>query len=178
MPIDFKPLSMMELRGSPGEILDRVANRGEAFVVERNGQQKACLVPLSLFMPDIQPVRLSRELERLHRQDEQHTTAISDDHQLELRFHHQGHERNVTITIRLPHGYPNVCPKVYAEPLPPGCPHRWQDGSLCIFGAVEAWNPGKHTVVHVLRLARQWLVHHTKWKRTGEWPSEEVVDGE
>lgn len=176
MPIDFKPLSMMELRGSPGEILDRVAD-GEAFVVERNGQQKACLVPLSLFMPDIQPARLWRELERLHQQGEQHSTVISDSNELELHFRREGAEKDVTIKVGLPHGYPSVCPKVYATPLATGCPHRWQDGSLCIFGALETWNPGKHTVVHVLRFARHWLSQYASWKLTGTWPSE-VVDGE
>lgn len=44
MPLDFKPLSMMKLRSAPGEVLDRVAQKGEAFVVERNGEQMACLV--------------------------------------------------------------------------------------------------------------------------------------
>jgi len=70
MPIEFKPLSMMQLRSAPGEVLDRVAQQGEAFVVERNGEQMACLVPLSLFMPDIQPKRLAREFDRLQGQEE------------------------------------------------------------------------------------------------------------
>ena len=46
MPLDFSLLSMTELRNRPGEILDRVADKGEAFIIERSGQRKACLVPL------------------------------------------------------------------------------------------------------------------------------------
>ena len=55
MPLDFALLSMTELRNRPGEILDRVADKGEVFIIERNGQRKACLVPLSILLPDIPP---------------------------------------------------------------------------------------------------------------------------
>ena len=57
---------MTELRNRPGEILDRVAETGEAFIIERNGARKACLVPLSVFFPDVSPVRESaRRFEEL-----------------------------------------------------------------------------------------------------------------
>ena len=59
MPLDFGLLSMTELRNRPGEVLDRVADDGAAFIIERNGRQKACLVPLSAFFPDIQPTRIA-----------------------------------------------------------------------------------------------------------------------
>ena len=58
MPQDFELLSMTELRNRPGEILDRVADGGEAFIIERNGSRKACLVPLSVFFPDVPPARI------------------------------------------------------------------------------------------------------------------------
>ena len=45
MHIEFKPLPMMALRSSPGEVLDEVSREGAAYLIERNGQQKACLVP-------------------------------------------------------------------------------------------------------------------------------------
>jgi ubiquitin-protein ligase len=169
MPIDFKPLSMTQLRSAPGEVLDRVAQKGEAFVVERNGEQMACLVPLSVFMPDIQPKRLAREFEHLEAQGEEYATSISDERELQFRFRKQGPDGDVTVTISLPHGYPNACPKVFVHPIPDGCPHRWQDGSLCIFGAMDVWNPGKHDVLYVLRLARRWLDHFATWKQTGAW---------
>ena len=51
MPLEFKSLPMMTLRSSPGEILDRVSRHGEAFVIERSGQQLACLVPIANFPP-------------------------------------------------------------------------------------------------------------------------------
>src|SRR5438094_931639 len=103
MPLDFKPLSMMKLRSAPGEVLDRVAQKGEAFVVERNGEQMACLVPLSVFMPDIQPKRLAREMEALHRHNEEYSASISDERELRLTFRWQGPEEGMTITISLPH---------------------------------------------------------------------------
>ena len=35
------------------------AEQGQAFVIERNGKQKACLVPMSVFFPDIAPARIA-----------------------------------------------------------------------------------------------------------------------
>ena len=163
---------MMALRSAPGEVLDRVAQKGEAFVVERNGHQMACLVPLSVFMPDIQPARLTREFERLYEREEKYTASFTHARELELHFGGQGPQQDITLTVRLPHGYPNTCPKVYAEPLPEGCPHRWQDGSLCLFGAMELWNPGQHDVQDVLNLSRRWLSHFETWQRSGAWGDE------
>lgn len=169
MPLNFQPLSMMELRSAPGEVLDRVAQKREAFIVERNGHQMACLVPLSVFMPDIQPARLAREFERLQAQSEEHTTSITEERELDLHFHGEGPDQGITLTVRLPHGYPSACPKVYAHPISDHCPHLWQDGSLCLFGVMELWNPGRHDVLYVLRLARRWLSHFEEWRRTGAW---------
>jgi hypothetical protein len=163
---------MMELRSAPGEALDRVAHKGEAFIVERNGHQMACLVPLSVFMPDIQPARLAREFDQLQRQEENHTVSISDERELSLHFRGEGRDHNITLTICLPHGYPSASPKVSAYPLPDNCPHRWQDQTLCIFGATELWNPGQHDVLHVLQQARLWLAHLGRWQETGEWGEE------
>lgn len=174
MPLNFTPLSMMDLRSAPGEALDRVARQGEAFVIERNGQQMACLVPLSIFMPDIQPARIAREMERLSDQHEEPRTSITDERELELQFRGEGSNKKITLVIRLPHGYPNTSPKVYADPLPDQCPHRWQDGSLCIFGVMELWNPGQHDVVHVLGLARRWLSHFEAWQGEGKWGGDQV----
>ena len=65
MHVDFGLLSMTELRTRPGEILDRVADGGEAFIIERGGRRKACLVPLSVFVPDISPARIADEIAEL-----------------------------------------------------------------------------------------------------------------
>jgi len=175
MPLTFKPLPMMELRNAPGEALDKVAHKGEAFIIERNGYQLACLVPLSMFMPDIQQARLTKEFERLHAQEEQHTLSLTDLREIELHFRREGAGRDITLTILLPHGYPNASPKVYATPLPERAPHRWQDGSLCIFGATDIWNPGRHDVPHVLKQARKWLQNLEAWKANGAWPGGETT---
>jgi hypothetical protein len=172
MPLNFTTLSMMDLRGAPGEALDRVAREGEAFIIERNGQQMACLVPLSIFMPDIQPARIAREMERLNDQHETPKTSINDDKELELQFRGEGSNKQLTLIVRLPHGYPNASPKVYVDPLPDKCPHRWQDGSLCIFGVMGPWNPGQHDAVYALGLARRWISHFETWKQQGQWGEE------
>ncbi len=173
MPLNFQTLSMMELRGAPGEVLDRVAQNHEAFIIERKGQQMACLVPLSVFMPDIQPARLAREFEALDIESEERRVSITGENELELQFRGEGAGRDVALTVRLPHGYPNAGPKVFADPIADNSPHRWQDGSLCIFGAMEIWNPGKHDVSHALRLARQWLSQYEAWRQSGRWNKEE-----
>jgi hypothetical protein len=169
MPINFQIMSMMDLRSAPGEVLDRVAEGGEAFIVERKGQQKACLVPISVFMPDIQPARLAREFNQLQSNNEWHRTSITDDQELELHFREEGAQQDKTIRIRLPHGYPNTGPKVFIDSLPQGCPHRWSDGSLCVFGPTALWNPGQHDAVYVLGLARRWLARFAVWERKGVW---------
>jgi antitoxin (DNA-binding transcriptional repressor) of toxin-antitoxin stability system len=170
--LNFKYLSMMDLRSKPGETLDRVANGEEAFIIERNGKQMACLVPVSTFFPNIQPTRLNREFELLKDAGEEHATTITDEREIELHFWDQGAHHDIEITILLPHGYPNAAPKIFAEQLAEDCPHRWPDGSLCVFGHIETWNPGKHDVTHCLYLARRWLTHYAKWTRDGVWGSE------
>jgi prevent-host-death family protein len=170
LKIDFKTLKMMELRSSPGEILDRVARDGEVFVIERNGQPKACLVPVSFLLPDISPDRIAQELDRLRERNEKPTLAINESKELAIDFREIAGGENAVISIVLPHGYPNAAPRIHVQPLPPNTPHRWQDGSLSIFGATAVWNAKSHDVVHVLSLVRLWLKQYSAWRRTGEWP--------
>lgn len=170
MHIDFHPLSMMDLRSSPGEVLDEVASRGRAFVIERNGQPKACLVPISHFLPDIQPTRISKELDSLARGNESFRIAITATREIQLLFKELAGEETIVVCITLPHGYPHKAPVVTGDPIQPTSPHRWRDGSLCIFGVMETWNPGKHDVVHALNLCRRWLANYLTWRKTGEWP--------
>ena len=173
MHIDFQPLSMMDLRSRPGEILDDVAVRGRAYVVERNGQQKACLVPISVFLPDISPNRISQELDSLAAAKELFRTSITENREIQLLLTEPTERKNIRLCIRLPHGYPNKSPVVTAEPINPSSPHVWPDGSLCIFGAMETWNPGRHDVVHTLKLCRRWLRRYARWSTTGNWPVRE-----
>ena len=170
MKIDFKTLKMMELRSSPGEVLDRVADDGEVFVIERNGQPKACLVPVSFLLPDISPERINEELNRLTDKKENHKLTINEHKELEINFHEVAAGENIVISIVLPHGYPNAAPRIYALQVPPNTPQRWQDGSLSIFGTMAMWNSRSHDVIYALNLARKWLKQYAKWRKTGEWP--------
>lgn len=175
MPLDFRLLSMTDLRSRPGEVLDRVADNGEGFIIERNGRRTACLVPLSLFFPDISPARIADEIEELSANNEEARTTITENRELVFRFPHKLTDGTpIELRIVLPHGYPNSCPRVYADAVRADAPHRWGDGSLCLFGVMSAWNPGKQTVCSTLSLARRWLNHYDTWRSTGNWSKPEV----
>lgn len=173
---DFRLLPMTELRTRPGEILDRVADAGEAFVIERNGQRKACLVPLSMFLPDIAPARIADELQELARNGEEPRTTVTASREMAFRFRHAGEAATYEITVVLPHGYPHKCPRIYADPIAESAPHRWADGALCVFGVMSSWNPGKHTAASALGFARRWLGHYEIWGRTKQWPQPGPAD--
>ncbi len=164
---------MMELRGSPGEVLDEVSNYGAAYLIERNGQQKACLVPVSSFLPDIQKSRVTAELDQLNDSNEHYRVTISHERELQFRFREFSGDTQIEVTITLPHGYPNNAPVVTAKPIEDNCPHLWPDGALCIYGALSVWNPGKHDIIHTVALFRRWMQHYWLWKSTGVWPIEE-----
>jgi prevent-host-death family protein len=170
LKVDFKTLKMMDLRSSPGEVLDRVARDGEVFVVERNGQPKACLVPVSFLLPDISPDRIVKELNNLDSKDENYKLTITDNKELEISCVERAAGENVVISIVLPHGYPNAAPRIYAANVAADAPKRWPDGSLSIFGTTAVWNVKTHDASHALALARVWLKHYATWRKTGEWP--------
>lgn len=174
--LDFRLLSMTDLRTRPGEVLDRVADHGEAFLIERNGQRKACLVPLTVFLPDLSPARIADELHALVEGGESPQTTVNENREIAFVFPHHLEDMNVDIQIVLPHGYPNSCPRVYAHGVDVKAPHRWSDGALCIFGVLSSWNPGKHNAASTLNLARRWLQSYTTWKKTNEWPRPGVND--
>jgi prevent-host-death family protein len=174
MPWDFGLLSMTELRTRPGEILDRVAEGAEAFIIERNGKRTACLVPLSFFFPDISPTRISDEIKELEDHGEVLRTEITETRELVFRFPIKVDDNNnVEIKVVLPHGYPNSCPRVYASQVSEEAPHRWRDGALCLYGVMSSWNPGKHTILSTLGFAKIWLKHYDEWHKTGQWPKQE-----
>jgi prevent-host-death family protein len=178
MTLDFKSLPMSELRTHPGEILDRVAIGGESFVIERNGRQKASLVPLSVFLPDITPARIAHELEALETAGEFSRTTITAEKEVAFKFRHGGECDTYNITVLLPHNYPSACPRVYVDPVDPAAPHRFPDGALCIFGVMSSWNPGKHTARDALHNARRWLRHYEMWQKSGNWPKLEAMNAQ
>ena len=172
MPIDFSVLSMTELRNRPGEVLDRVADHGEAFIIERGGHRKACLVPLYVFMPDVAPARIAEEIGELAEHEEKPRAVFTDGRELAFRFSEELENKTVIeLEIVLPHGYPNTCPRVYASPITDNPPHRWADGALCLYGVVSGWNPGKHSTFFTLQLARQWIRRYDAWRKSGTWPT-------
>lgn len=170
MKIEFRTLKMMELRSSPGEVLDRVARDGEVFVIERNGQPKACLVPVSFLLPDIAPDRLAAELEKLNQKGEGYKLTINENKELAINLAEAVAGEQLVITIVLPHGYPSSAPRIYATQIPTETPKRWPDESLSIFGATTTWNPKSHDVLHALSHARAWMKQYAKWRKTGQWP--------
>jgi prevent-host-death family protein len=178
MAIDFTPLPMTELRNRPGEILDRVANGGESFVIERNGHQKACLVPLSVFLPDISSSRIALEIAELENAGESSRTTVTPEREIAFTFRRKSDGDPYDITVVLPHRYPNTCPRVYVDPVDAEAPHRFADGALCIFGVLSSWNPGKHTALVALQNARSWLRHYEDWRKNGQWPRPQVHDVE
>jgi prevent-host-death family protein len=168
LKVDFKTLKMMDLRSSPGEVLDRVARDGDVFLVERSGQPLACLVPVSYFLPDIHPDRIAKELAKL--KDENYKLTINERKELEISFHETAAGDNVLLSIVLPHGYPNAAPRIHATNVASNAPKRWPDDSLAIFGTSATWNPKSHDAMYALSLARGWLRQYAKWRKTGEWP--------
>lgn len=178
MKIDFKSLSMMDLRSSPGEVLDRVSRDGEVFVIERNGQPKACLVPVSFLLPDISPDRVAHELDRLNENGENYKLTINDRKELEINCHEVAAGESVVISIVLPHGYPEAAPRIYAIGIARDAPKTWHDGALSIFGTTALWNAKNHDVIHALAMTRVWLMHYSKWRKTGTWPEGEQDYGQ
>ena len=113
---------------------------------------------------------MTAELDRIFDSNEQCRIAISEDREIQLVFHEFSGEARVDVTVTLPHGYPNKAPVVSAAPIEDGCPHRWPDGTLCIYGSIAAWNPGKHDVMHAVALFRRWMQHYSAWRQTEKWP--------
>lgn len=165
--IDFKTLSMMDLRSTPGEVLDRVARDGDVFVIERSGQPKACLVPVSFLLPDVPPERIMQEVGKLEDSQEKYNLTINENKELEISTREAAAGKEIVLRIVLPHGYPNAAPRVYAEGLPPKTSGRWPDGALAIFGATATWNSKTHDVVHTLNLGRSWLHQHANARKDG-----------
>ncbi len=55
-------------------------------IIERNGQRKACLVPISVFFPDISPARIADEFKELEDHGEEPCPTITEERELVFRF--------------------------------------------------------------------------------------------
>jgi hypothetical protein len=75
------------------------------------------------------------------------------------------------VSAELPSHYPNEAPvlRVLTPSLVGGCPHRYRDGSLCVY--LSTWHPGTGTVVQSIANAADWLAHYQGWRLTGVWRS-------
>ena len=158
------------MRGPRGGGGAGVRRAGVLWGAPPNGQPKACLVPVSFLLPDIAPDRIAKELAKLDGKKESYKLSINESKELEISCLETVAGENVVISIVLPHGYPHSAPRIYAAQVASNAPNRWPDGSLSIFGATAAWNVRTHDASHALSLARVWLKHYAKWRKTGEWP--------
>ena len=75
------------------------------------------------------------------------------------------------VSAVLPARYPYQPPALHVlkPKLVDGCPHRYIDGSLCVYP--KAWVPATGTVVQVVANAAHWLWQYENWRRTGAWSS-------
>jgi len=75
------------------------------------------------------------------------------------------------------HACPSV--KIIAPTLPPKAPHRWSDGSLCLFYPKESpWKRDMLIATTILPWAALWLYYYELWLDTGKWlgPSSHASD--
>ncbi len=165
---------MSDLRARPGEIVDQVLRGGQVFLVERKGKPLACLVPVEDVMPAVPGSRWAQELSALDEAEEVYSVGLSNQREIIVRVPEQPGEPGASIEILLPHRYPSVPPAVRAAPLDESAPHRFPDGTMCVFGMMTRWNPGQHGVVSAIEMARQWLRNYREWRRTGKWPTTAV----
>lgn len=72
------------------------------------------------------------------------------------------------ISVTVPARYPYEAPKLRVErpALRPDAPHRFLDGSICIYR--QSWDPLRGTVASVVPLVAAWLTAYEHWRRTGE----------
>ena len=73
------------------------------------------------------------------------------------------------VSAVVPARYPNGPPALHVlKPRLPGvCPHRFSDGSLCVYPTT--WIPETGTVVQAIANAADWLRAYEGWRSTGTW---------
>lgn len=81
----------------------------------------------------------------------------------------------VEITYRLPKA-PEV--RVLSPTLHPDAPHRYPDGSLCLYYPRDcSWTPAKFIADTIVPWTALWLAFYDLWLRAGEWYGPEAPHG-
>ncbi len=77
------------------------------------------------------------------------------------------------ILIKAMDNHPFSAPQAYViEPDISRAPHRYKDGSLCLFRPEEYSN--KMTILSIRNLACAWCFAYEAYQNTGEWPAAEA----
>jgi len=75
--------------------------------------------------------------------------------------------KSFTVRIEYPVRYPYEVPKIWIDspPIPANAPHRFTDGTLCIYR--RRWNPESSTPASLIPLTCAWLVRFLAWQEDG-----------
>jgi hypothetical protein len=74
-------------------------------------------------------------------------------------------------TVRVTYS-PRQAPAVWIDSpaIKSGAPHRYSDGSLCLFWPKEwRWSPEDSLAQTILPWTALWLYYYEMWQTTGEW---------
>ena len=81
----------------------------------------------------------------------------------------------VEVTYRPPKSPPV---RVLSPPLQPNAPHRYPDGSLCVYYPRDwSWSPAKFIAYTIVPWTALWLTFYELWLQTGEWHGPEAPHG-
>lgn len=90
-------------------------------------------------------------------------------------------DEEYTIKVVFLHDHPAEAPKAF----PVGSnmrwwsnsPHRYGDGSLCLFkpsdGRTHGWDPARSTGATIISWSIQWVQAFRHWQQTNRWPGED-----
>lgn len=80
------------------------------------------------------------------------------------------------IAIEYPDRFPHEAPRAFLlSPDVSGAPHRFADGSLCLWGDHVRASGVKTSAVSVRTRAITWFFVYENWRRTGQWSAPEHV---
>ena len=82
---------------------------------------------------------------------------------------------NVSVHYRF-----NLSPKVFVNnpQIDEKCPHRYSDGSLCLYHRENfKWSANKLVAAMIMQWTIAWIYFYEAWQQTGEWFGPEVPHG-